>query len=249
MKKLLKKTEGFTLVELIVVIAILGILAGVGVAGYSGYITKAQEAGDITALADETTSKDANGKETKTLKGYYIVLFQERHDNHYPLVNVRHILVSFEGGTYNSSTGSYTYTDDMAAAKAKAEELLAQWQAGEATEETFIELAKQNSSDGNAQDGGLYEKVYPGQMVPTYNDWCFDASRKAGDTGIVKTDFGYHIMYFVGQADINYRDYMITNELTSTDLETWYADITGNVATQLLNTKYIKTDLVLSSAQ
>lgn len=46
MKKFWKKTEGFTLVELIVVIAILGILAGVGTVGYSGYIKKANMAAD-----------------------------------------------------------------------------------------------------------------------------------------------------------------------------------------------------------
>ena len=46
MKKFFKKTEGFTLVELIVVIAILGILAGVGTVGYSGYIKKANQAAD-----------------------------------------------------------------------------------------------------------------------------------------------------------------------------------------------------------
>lgn len=36
-----KKTGGFTLVELIIVIAILAILSSVAVAGYSSYITKA----------------------------------------------------------------------------------------------------------------------------------------------------------------------------------------------------------------
>jgi len=51
MKKFMKKTEGFTLVELIVVIAILGILAGVGTVGYSGYIKKANEAADNQLLA------------------------------------------------------------------------------------------------------------------------------------------------------------------------------------------------------
>ena len=50
MKKMWKKSEGFTLVELIVVIAILGILAAVAVPAYSGYMDKAKEASDITEL-------------------------------------------------------------------------------------------------------------------------------------------------------------------------------------------------------
>ena len=46
-----KMTAGFTLVELIVVIAILGILAGVGTVGYSGYIKKANMAADQTLIS------------------------------------------------------------------------------------------------------------------------------------------------------------------------------------------------------
>ena len=51
-----KKNGGFTLVELIVVIAILAILAAVAIPAYSGYITKAQEANDMTLLDSVKTA-------------------------------------------------------------------------------------------------------------------------------------------------------------------------------------------------
>ena len=46
----MKKTAGFTLVELIVVIAILAILAGIAIPVYSGYIEKANQASDMQLL-------------------------------------------------------------------------------------------------------------------------------------------------------------------------------------------------------
>lgn len=49
-KERMAERAGFTLVELIVVIAILGILAAVAVPAYSGYIKKANEATDYANL-------------------------------------------------------------------------------------------------------------------------------------------------------------------------------------------------------
>ena len=34
-------------------------------------------------------------------------------------------------------------------------------------------------------------------MVPDFEKWSIDDSRKYGDTGIVKSDYGYHIMFFI----------------------------------------------------
>ena len=87
---------------------------------------------------------------------------------------------------------------------------------GEATEESFAQLAKEHSQDpGSSEEGGLYDLVYQGEMVETFDAWCFDESRKPGDTGVVETEFGYHIMYFVYGADEWYR---ATEQVMATEM-------------------------------
>jgi len=46
LRKMLKKQEGFTLVELMIVVVILGILAGIGVQQYANVQERAKEAAD-----------------------------------------------------------------------------------------------------------------------------------------------------------------------------------------------------------
>ena len=114
-----------------------------------------------------------------------------------PMVSVRHILIEPEAAEDG------TISDEAwAAAEKTANDILDQWLAGDATEESFANMANESSADpGSNTNGGLYEDVYPGQMVETFNDWCFADGRQPGDYGIVKTDYGYHIMFFVGAGD------------------------------------------------
>ena len=63
--------------------------------------------------------------------------------------------------------------------------------------------------------------VYHNMMVTEFNDWCFDAARQPGDTDIVETTYGYHIMYFVGQ-DLPYWQVRVTNTLKTNDFNDWY---------------------------
>ena len=114
-------------------------------------------------------------------------------------VNARHILITPEGGTAGEDGRTVTYTDEeWEAARIKAQDILDRYLAGEQTEEAFAALSTEfNQDPGSKQTGGLYNDIYRGQMVPSFDEWCFDESRAAGDTGLVKTDYGYHIMYFV----------------------------------------------------
>lgn len=113
-------------------------------------------------------------------------------------VDVRHILVMPQGGT-TGEDGSTTYSEaEWEACRQEAQKILDEYLAGEQTEERFAELANTYSVDGGSnQNGGLYTDVYVGQMVEPFEDWCFDESRTHGETGLVKTTYGYHVMFFV----------------------------------------------------
>ena len=112
-------------------------------------------------------------------------------------IDVRHILIMPEGGT--TEDGETTYSDEeWEAARVEAQLILDNWLMGDATEETFADLANVNSDDSDGTDGGLYTYVAEGDMVPEFNDWCFDPARQPGDYGLVKTEYGYHVMYFSG---------------------------------------------------
>jgi parvulin-like peptidyl-prolyl isomerase len=214
------------------------------------WITDANRtAGELGYVENATTTTNEDGTENKTVNGYYVVYYIGSNDNKVPLANVRHILVT-EGGKYDATTGQTTYTDEeLAAAKEKAEKILAMYEAGNRNEEAFKTLALEHNTDpGSKENGGLYEDVYPGQMVEAFNDWCFAEGRKPGDTGIVMTPYGAHVMYYVSHSTTLYRNMLIENTLRSQDTAAWYEALLETVVATEGNTKYLSRDLVLSPA-
>lgn len=122
--------------------------------------------------------------------------------------NVRHILIPVEGGT-EADDGSIVYSDaDWEACRAKAQKMLDDFLAGDATESAFAELATNNSADpGSASNGGMYENLTKGEaFIEGFKNWYLEEGRKKGDTGLVKntesSTQGYHIMYFSGNKPI-----------------------------------------------
>ena len=132
--------------------------------------------------------------------------------------NVRHILLSKD-----------SYQSDAECEQA-AKKLLKEWKNGKATEESFSDLAKEHSEDpGSASNGGLYENVPEGQMVTAFNDWIFDAKRAAGDTGLVKTDYGWHIMYYVSGGLPAWKSAVVT-AMKNADYDKKLSDLTEKYA-------------------
>ena len=151
---------------------------------------------------------------------YAVVMFISRDNNQYNTVDVRHILVQVDAtGDDGESTD-----DDWAACKAEMDEIEALWADSDGSEDAFIALAEEYSEDtGSNTNGGLYEDVYKGEMVSSFEDWCFDEGRQVGDSGVIQSDYGYHLMYFSGYGD-EYWKTLADDQKRDEDYEAWYTE-------------------------
>lgn len=205
----------------------------------------ARQENDIAVLPYETVvahdhDENVEHEHEYETQGYYVVMFGSATDNTQPMSNVRHLLVRFK----TESDGSVT-DENKAAAKAEAEGYLEQWKSGAATEDSFIELVKKHSADSSADQGGLFEDIHPDSAyVDNFLNWSIDASRKTGDTEVIETEYGYHVMYYVGQDEMTYRDFMITEAMTAADMDTWYEGILNVTVTEGDLSK-LPTDIIL----
>ena len=175
----------------------------------------ARQAGDVGVI------EAADGS------GYTVAVFLSRDDNHYPTVSVRHILIkaaASDDGTYSDAAKE--------AALERINEIKAEFESGDKSEESFAALAEKYSEDaGSNTNGGLYEGIYRGQMVPEFNDFCF-AGHKSGDIGVVYGEnsgyAGYHLVYFVGEGE-NYSSEIARNALTTAALNDFLSAQTEGV--------------------
>lgn len=141
-------------------------------------------------------------------------------------ISVRHIL--FQAATEDDNGKALStekVNENFAAAKKNAEATLEEWKKGDATEDSFAALAKEKTEDtGSKEKGGLYEDVtVDSSYVTEFKDWALDPARKPGDTGIIRTSYGYHIMYFV----------------SATGEEKWQSDVRSTISSDTY-TKYVE---------
>ncbi len=178
--------------------------------GYADWLFDASRAAGDTYVYDTGT-------------GYTVLYFKELVTPKYNTVNVRQILVK---PTETNDDGSYTDAG-WDQAKTNAEKYLVDFNSNP-SEEAFKTLAAMYNEDtGSKENGGLYENIYKGQMVETFDAWCFDAARLPGDIGVVKTDYGYHLIYFIGEGDSYY-----TTKVSSTIRNEAYASWVDGLTSQ-----------------
>jgi len=162
--------------------------------------------GDITFVESET--------------GVSLYFFKGIDAHEYNTVDVRHLLIQ---ALDSDASGDFS-DEEKQVAKDQLETIMKDW---DGTEEGFITLVEEYSQDpGSNTAGGLYERVYKGQMVPEFNDFCFSGA-KPGDTAVVYGEndsySGYHFVYFVGE-NMSYNRLIADNALRSEAYANWEAE-------------------------
>lgn len=110
---------------------------------------------------------------------YYVVAFEKRYLKEERAVDAR--VITLDSG---------------------AQELLDEWKAGAATEESFIELFNENSVDTYTTEGGLYEDLASYQVPSDAVEWLYDEERQYGDTFALDQENVSYILYYVAPGEL-----------------------------------------------
>ncbi len=190
-------------------------------------------------------------KSTKEVENSYtVVMYISTNHNKTPNANVRHLLVAFEGGKKDAQ-GNTTYTtEEKKKAKDEADKLLNEFKAGDKSEASFIELVKKHTDDtASKETGGLYEDVNKSSsFVDSFKNWAVANVGKVGNTGIVESTYGYHIMFYSSDSKTTYRDYLIKEDMIVTDMEAWEKSVVEAVTPVKGNFSKINLDLIVTPA-
>ena len=155
---------------------------------------------DSTKIGDVKAFDDSSNKIV-----YILYKVKDPQPNTEEVYSVRQILIMPDG--VDTSKSDVKLTDkQLAEARKKAQKILDKYNSGAKTELEFAKLAEKYSKDTESTSsgtsgnyGGYYGGVTQGTMVENFNDWSMDDSRTYGDTGIVDSKYGCHIMYFISK--------------------------------------------------
>lgn len=203
--------------------------------GTSGIPSAIQD--KLLALKEGTFELVENGE-----SGYYVITLHSRERVEEPTKDVRHILALAEHTTDSDGKLVAPTDEAWAAAKEKIDAIVAEFEGGDKSEDSFAKLANEKSDDGNGTTGGLYTKIDSADgYVSEFLDWIFEDGRKPGDTGVVQHSategatsgyYGYHFMYLVGDNEARWaRD--VRSALTTQDLNAWSEDLIKGFETSL----------------
>lgn len=170
-----------------------------------------------------------------------VLAYYNEHQSSYSAperVRVRHILIS---------APKEDATADKEANK-KAESLLVQLKE---KNKNFSDLAKENSADpGSAEKGGDLGWFTRGQMVPEFEQAAFELKKTGEISGLVRTQYGYHILQLVERKNAEVRPFKETESLVEEQLKREKAQLLfAEKGEQLAKLAFEQTDALASVAE
>ena len=165
----------------------------------------------------------------------YVVRFLSRSTNDYLTKNIRLVQLTPETVENVQDADGNVDTEATAAAqqtanevtKAKAQSLYEDWQDGDATEESFAEMADTESDAGLTTEGGLVENVPKNQFSASVSEWLYADGRKAGDSEVFVDSDNCYLVYFLGDGEL-YQYVLVENAILQDAYETWYNDASAS---------------------
>ena len=164
------------------------------------------------------------------------------------MADIGHIFVPYMGGTKNEEEEIVYSEKDKNDTNAAVEGYLKEWQEGEKTLASLEALSEKLIKDKKATTGGLLENLNPASgFDEKIMTWALDAKRTPGETTIIEADDGFYLLYYSAKSKLNYRHYMIDNDMRAEDYNKWYEESLKTVTVTKGDTSRIDKDIVLSS--
>ena len=152
-------------------------------------------------LFDCTEEKQTTYIKNENTGNFYIVYFINRDRMETTSACIRHVLIPPD-----TSTSFIPSEEDYKKAKDSIKEILKEFELTNRTEDDFINIAKKYSKDtGTSANGGLMANYSKGYFGKDLDSWIFDKEREKGDYTIAKSNYGYHIVYFVKLGEEDWR--------------------------------------------
>ena len=129
-------------------------------------------------------------------------------ENETPCVSFRHVQLIPQNAQAAEDGRISCAEQDWLKSEKQAKTLLSDWaNYFICTEGTFGQMAFTHSQDTASQPfGGYYEDVSQTQVLASLQGWLFAPERAEGDTTIIRSEYGVHILYFCEASTLEQRE-------------------------------------------
>ena len=128
------------------------------------------------------------------------------HENREPIVDFRHILIYSNEASVGVDGKLQADEDVWEDSYRLAQEALRKFEKSKTKDDAaFSTVAHDYTRDTDSmRTGGLYAGVRRGQVIEPLNQWLFAPERQPGDTEIIRSDYGWHVLYLKDRKDGRY---------------------------------------------